>query len=112
MLGLGMALTVAPLTAAVMGAVARSSRDGVGMNNAVARTAGVLAVAVVGAVALAVFAGALAAAPPPWTSRRRPGPRCSQAAATGRHRGAAGVAPARPPLSQRRSSWPLSTPSG
>ncbi len=60
--GAGMGVTVAPLTTAVMGAVS-SSHAGVasGINNAVARTAGVLAIAVMGAVFLSSFGGALAA---------------------------------------------------
>lgn len=54
--GIGMGLTVAPLTTAVMGSV-RDSRAGIasGVNNAVARTGGVLAVAIVGGLALFSF---------------------------------------------------------
>ena len=54
--GLGLSMTVAPLTSTVLGAVDRH-RAGVasGVNNALARVAGLLAVAVIGAVASASF---------------------------------------------------------
>jgi hypothetical protein len=61
LLGFGMAIAVAPLTTTVLASVAESEAGvASGVNNTVARVAALLAVAVVGSIALAAFHDALA----------------------------------------------------
>jgi EmrB/QacA subfamily drug resistance transporter len=62
-LGIGMSITVAPLTTAVMTSVDDERNVGAasGINNAVARVAGLLAIAIFGAVAVPLFAKKLEA---------------------------------------------------
>jgi hypothetical protein len=59
-LGLGMTVTVSPLTTAMLGAVSQDHAGiASGINNAVARTAGLVAIAVLGIVVAQIFYGAL-----------------------------------------------------
>lgn len=59
-LGLGMAITIAPLTTAMMNSAPRENSGAAsGVNNAVSRVGGVLATAIFGAVAVALFTNAL-----------------------------------------------------
>jgi EmrB/QacA subfamily drug resistance transporter len=66
-LGVGMAITVAPLTTAVMTSIDDERHAGAasGINNTVARAAGLLAIAFFGALAVTVFARQLAGRLPP-----------------------------------------------
>jgi len=60
LLGLGLAITVAPLTATALGAVAQDHAGiASGVNNAIARVASLVAIAVVGAVVASAFGASL-----------------------------------------------------
>ena len=73
--GLGLACTVSPLTAAILGGIdQRHAGIGSAINNAVARVAGLLAVAAVGAIIAARFSAALADAASTTASAPTPAP--------------------------------------
>ena len=74
---LGLSLTVAPLTATVL-AEADEHNAGMasGINNAIARVAGLLAIAALGAVVAAQFGGRSTTGWPACPCRRRAAPRC------------------------------------
>jgi MFS family permease len=58
--GLGLATTVAPLTAAILGGIdQRHAGIGSAVNNAIARVAGLLAIAAIGAIVASSFAAAI-----------------------------------------------------
>jgi hypothetical protein len=58
--GLGLAATVAPLTAAILGGIdQRHAGIGSAINNAIARVAGLLAIAAIGAIVASRFAAAI-----------------------------------------------------
>jgi MFS family permease len=66
-LGIGMTISVAPLTTVVMGAVdPRHAGTASGINNAVARIAGMLAIALFGALAVGIFGQAVEVSLASW----------------------------------------------
>jgi len=69
--GLGLSCTVSPLTAAILGGIdQRHAGIGSAINNAIARVAGLLAVAAIGAILAARYAAALAGPPAEPLDRR------------------------------------------
>ncbi|HKO58670.1 MAG TPA: MFS transporter [Thermoanaerobaculia bacterium] len=90
-LGIGMAITVAPLTTTVMTSIDDERHAGAasGINNAVARVAGLLAIAIFGAMAIVVFGREL--------ERRLPPPLRAPMLAQRTHLAAAQPPPGLPP---------------
>ena len=99
LIGVGMGFVVAPLSTSVMGSVPNHySGTASGVNNAVSRTAGVLAIAIIGALALIVFSNTL-------QSQAAPIPLTGQAQSDLQHE-AGNLAGAKPPASVSEQNRP------
>ncbi len=98
---LGLSMTVAPLTAAVLAGAEQEAGIASGVNNAIARVAGLLGTAAVGAAIAASFASSMRP-----SGRRRP--RRRRAGGARRSKAAAAGTP-RCPRSARRQAHAIST---